>query len=186
MAGSSGDPGKVVVDKTMEQLGAMEIEHVIGKVAGKAAGKVAGVFVEPALWVIKGEPPDSVDVGLWGVGIVGGPIGTAAAFMTGVIKGLVDDAIKAQLEAVRSGEPVLYRKFIKPTIKYGIGGAFVNALTIGSKGGTAWMHPNGLWVYITDAKNRLIPDYKPAKAKNIMQPILPLVKSGDGFKFTSK
>ena len=47
-----------------------------------------------------------------------------------------------------------------------------------SKGGTAWEHPNGLWVYITDARGLLVCDYRPVVARKIYQPLLPLRPAG--------
>ena len=53
-------------------------------------------------------------------------------------------------------------------------------------GGTAWQHPNGLWVYITN-NDLLVPNFKPQKMTQIYRPVWPLQSMGGGkFRFTSK
>ena len=95
-------------------------------------------------------------------------------------KGIVDDDTRRRLSDARSSEPGQHRKFILPCVDYGWSGQGINAMTIASKGGTAWEHPNGLWAYIVDAKGRLVCNYRPQVAQQIYQPLLPLRPSGDG------
>lgn len=167
-------------------LGALSVEEVVGKGVGKTAGRVGGGLVQPAVWVVTGTTPDVVDIGLWGVGLTG-IFGAVAAGVTGIVKGLVDDHTATLLVPIRNGEPAKYRPFILPTTKYSsLAGQYINAMTIASKGGTAWMHKNGLWVYITDAKGRLVPDYKPNSYKELFQPTFPLQQISGGYAWASK
>lgn len=157
-------------------LGAISVEEVLGG----AAGKVGGAIVQPAIWVATGASPDAVDYGLYAVGLTG-IFGAVAAGATGIVKGLVEDHTEQQMISIRAAEPAKYRPFLLPTTEYsGWSGMYINAMTIASKGGTAWMHKNGLWVYIVDAKGRLVPDYKPSSYKKLFQPALPLKQSADG------
>ena len=59
-------------------------------------------------------------------------------------------------------------------------------MTIAGKGGTAWLHPNGLWVYLIDASGKLVVDFEPKTAVKIYQAKLPLepLKTG-GYRFSS-
>lgn len=174
------------VTNTGAFLGALSVEEVLGKSAGKTAGRVGGGLVQPAVWVVTGTKPDAVDVGLWGVGLTG-IFGAVAAGVTGIVKGIVDDHTAQLLVPIRNGEPAKYRPFILPTTEYsGMAGQFINAMTIASQGGTAWLHQNGLWVYLTDAKGRLVPDYKPNRCKKLFQPKLPLKRVSGGFEWTSR
>lgn len=140
----------------------------------------AGSLVSPAIWVLKGKAPDAVSFGLWGVGLIGDGLLGAAAAATGVVKSLVDNETDKELAAVRAAEPRKYAPFIKACVHYDYAGQGINAMTIASRGGTAWEHPNGLWVYITDATGKLVCDYRPAVATQIYQPLLPLRPTGDG------
>jgi len=56
----------------------------------------------------------------------------------------------------------------------------INATTIASKGGTAWKHPVGLWVYITDIRGYLISDFNPKSAIEIYRPKQPLKRANTG------
>ena len=147
----------------------------------KVAGKIAGAVVQPAVWVLdfaaNDAPPDGTDVSLWGLSLVSGPVGWAAA-ATGILKGAVDDRTRHLLEQARAAEPQERRKFMSACADYGWSGQGINAQTIASKGGTAWEHPNGLWVYITDARGLLVCDYRPVVARKIYQPLLPLRPAG--------
>lgn len=156
-----------------------------GQALGRGvAGKVAGGLVEPALWAVSDDGPDAVDVGLWGMGLLGGPLAIAGA-VTGLLRGVVDDQVQIGVDQAAACEPERYRKGIKSCHRYGSAGAFTNAMSIAAAGGTAWEHPNGTWVYIVDAKKRLVCDYQPAVAKRIFQPNLPLQPVPGGFKWST-
>lgn len=93
---------------------------------------------------------------------------------------MVDDDIDRKLRLVMDSEEPKYRQFIKPCYRYGLMAPQINAMTIASKGGTAWKHANGLWVYITDIRGYLIHDFRPRKAVMTYRPKNPLKKAYDG------
>lgn len=71
---------------------------------------------------------------------------------------------------------------------FGWAGPPINAQTIAGKGGVAWQHPNGLWVYLKleeNGKEVLVCDYKPKKATKIPGPDLPLRLQGKRFTWRS-
>ncbi len=153
--------------------------------AGKVGGVVGGVLLQPAVWIITGATPDKVDQGVYGLGVVATIVGSfslsIAAVCAGVLKGGIDDDIEKRLAEVKRSEKDLHRRFIRPCIHYSSwSGHGLNAMTIATKGGTAWMHPNGLWVYIADAKGKLIINYQPTKAIIVYHPILPLILGSNG------
>ena len=149
----------------------------------KTGYKIGGILVTPAVWVLnytaQGSNPDRVDIGLYAMGFFGATT-SVAAIGTGVVKAAVDDRIDAKLREVRLNEDSKYRKFIKPCYRYASMAPQINATTIASKGGTAWKHPNGLWVYITDIKGYLVNDYKPKVSVVIYQPNIPLKQGRNG------
>jgi hypothetical protein len=149
----------------------------------KVGQKVAGVIVTPAVWVLnystQGSTPDEIDVGLYATGFFGS-IASVAAIGTAVIKAAVDDDIDTKLREVQAGEDQRYRPFIKACYRYAMTAPQINAMTIASKGGTAWKHPNGLWVYITDIRGYLVNDFKPNKSVVTYRPKSPLVRGTNG------
>ncbi|MDH5409146.1 MAG: hypothetical protein OEY00_11105 [Gammaproteobacteria bacterium] len=149
----------------------------------KTGQKVAGVLVTPAIWVYnystKGSTPDKIDYGIYGMGFFGA-LSSAAAIPVGIVKALVDDDTGNKLRLIRNSEEQKYRPFILPCSQYSMNAPQINAQTIASKGGTAWRHPNGLWVYIVDANGHLVHDFKPKRAAIIYQPNLPLKKTSRG------
>ncbi len=149
----------------------------------KAGQKVAGVLVAPAVWALNyassGSKPGEVDVGLYAMGLFGS-IASVAAIVTGTMKAVVDDDIDRKLREVQASEDPRYAKFIKPCYRYGMMAPQINATTIASKGGTAWKHPNGVWVYITDIRGYLVHDFKPKTAVITYQPNNPLKKGNNG------
>jgi hypothetical protein len=157
----------------------------------KIGKKVAGKFLTPAVWAlnyaVNGKKPDNVDLGLYGVGLMGGSAGPAA-IATGIVKAAVDDDMEHRLKIARLSEDVKYRPTIFPCYHYGTAPPQINAMTIASSGGTAWQHPNGLWVYIlfNNGKELLhVPNFKPNKAIQVYQPVWPLQPKGEGrFVFT--
>ena len=158
--------------------------YTLDKAAFSLAGhKVGGVFVTPALWAINysehGNKPDGIDAGLYATGFLGA-FCSPAAIAVGTVKAIVDDDIDANLRQVQAGEDQLYRPFIKPCYKYSSSAPQINATVIASKGGTAWKHPNGLWVYITDKRGFLVNDFRPEKSIMTYGPKLPLEKGRNG------
>ena len=149
----------------------------------KTGKKLAGSLVTPAIWVYdyatQDAVPDNADVGIFLTGLAGGAA-APAAIATSVLKSIVDDDTARKVERVREGEPSKYRPFIKPCAIYASTPPAINAQTIASKGGTAWLHPNGVWVYITDARGYLVNDYNPAIAIKVYQPVHPISQTNNG------
>ncbi len=147
-------------------------------------------LITPAVWAlnyaVNGQTPDKVDVGLFGTGLFGGAAGPAA-IVTGVVKALVDDDMDQRLKATQMDEQPEYRLGIKAAYHFAFSPPAINAMTIASLGGTAWQHPNGLWVYITDQNNLMVPNFNPQRALRIYRPVWPLQPMGAGkFRFTGK
>jgi hypothetical protein len=146
----------------------------------KSGEKLAGNLVTPAIWVYNyvdsGATPDGADASIYATGLAGG-VAAPAAIATSMLKSVVDDDTARKVSAVRKGELPRYRPFIMPCSIYAPAPSVINAQTIASKGGTAWQHPNGIWVYITDARGRLVSDFKPKAAVKIYQPVTPLTKT---------
>ncbi len=159
---------KSITQSTLGTIASMGLE--------KAGQKVAGVLVTPAVWMLNhsvdGSKPGAVDVGLYASGFFSG----GAATIVGLFKSHVDDDMNRKLALIRKNEDPKYAPFIQNCYDYGSSPAGINAQTIASKGGTAWKHSTGLWVYITDAQGRMIKDFKPKSYVVIYQPKQPLVK----------
>jgi hypothetical protein len=156
----------------------------------KIGQKTAGKLLTPAVWAanyaVNGKIPDKVDLGLFGTGLLGGAAGPAS-IVTGIVKAVVDDDLEQKIKVVRRNEKPEFRKNIKAAYHFGSAPAAINAMTIASLGGTAWQHTNGLWVYITDDNNLLVPNFQPQKFIKIYRPVWPLQSMGAGkFRFTSK
>ena len=156
----------------------------------KIGQKMAGKLLTPAVWAlnytVNDKLPDKVDAGLFGAGLLGGATGPAA-IVTGVVKAVIDDDLEQRLKAVRKDEKPEHSKSIKAAYHFGSAPAGINAQTIASLGGTAWQHPNGLWVYITVGKDLLVANYKPQRATRVYRPVWPLQSMGGGkFRFTAK
>lgn len=149
----------------------------------KTGQKIGGVLVTPAVWVLnystQGTTPDEIDAGLYAAGFFG-VVASVGAITTGVVKAVVDDDIDTKLREIQAGEEAKYRPFIKACNRYGMNAPQINATTIASKGGTAWKHPNGLWVYITDINGHLVNNFKPKNAVMVYRPHLPLKQSRNG------
>lgn len=153
----------------------------------RTASGVAGAAVQPVVWIVdnraNGTAPDEVDVGLWVFGLFGA-FAAGAAFVTGIVKAFVDDDTKRKLEEVRRSEPAGRGKFVHACVnRGGQRRQFNNAQKVAMAGGTAWMHSNGLWVFITDACGRLIVDYDPSRADEILRPTLPLKDIRGGYQY---
>jgi len=155
----------------LEKMGLKTLGHVVGKV------------VTPAIWVWDyskdGKLPDKTEVGLFGFGVlVEGAEGPALAVE--FLKAAIDDDIENKLKQVRQDEEPQYRKFIKACYNYGMSPPLINAQTIATRGGTAWRHKNGLWVYIEDIHGHPVANFKPHNAVAVFQPDMPLRTDGNG------
>jgi hypothetical protein len=180
---------KFIMDKTVQAIENHKniIQSTSSTIASmglsKVGQKTGGALVTPAVWVLnyadKGSIPDKLDAGLYGMGFLGS-IASVAAISVGTVKAIVDDDIDTRLRDVQNTEDPKYQAFIQPCYRYAMNPPQINATTIASKGGTAWQHANGLWVYIMDAKGRLVHDFKPKKYIQIYRPKMPLTKSRSG------
>lgn len=175
------DQNKNLISSLSQPLAVIGLEKIGQKVAGK--------LLTPAVWAmnyaVNGATPDKIDVGLAGFGLMGGAAGPAA-IVTGIVKAVFDDDMAAKLKVVRLDEEPKFRTFIIPCYNYSAAPPRISALNIASQGGTAWQHPNGLWVYIRDAQGRLVPNFKPNRFKQTYRPVWPLQSMGGGkFRFTS-
>ena len=121
------------------------------KKLGKLGGFAASAVVQPLVWAYQGNTGDDWDKILFGLGLL--PPFTIAAGIMGIWKGIIDDNIRQKLEQVHASEPSYLSNAILPASTYGGSGPGINAQTIASRGGVAWQHPNGLWVYIKLEKN---------------------------------
>jgi hypothetical protein len=135
--------------------------------------KIAGVLVTPATWTLNyvadGSKPSAVDLGIWASGFLSAP----AAIVTGFLKAAVDDDINRKLALIQAKEPSKSARFIKACYNFGAAPPAINAMTIANSGGTAWITSVGLWVYITDARDRLVADYVPKEFVTLYRPCKP-------------
>lgn len=168
----------------------LKIQGSSGAVASMAIGKTSakslGPYVTPAVWALNytvdGSKPDTMDVGIFAVGL-SSTVAAIPATVVSLFKATVDDKTNQELHLVRLGEEQKYRRFIFPCSIFAMNPPAINALTIASKGGTAWQHPNGLWVYILDANGYLVHDFRPRNFAKLYQPEMPLSRGKNG-KFT--
>jgi hypothetical protein len=148
----------------------------------KTSAKALGNWVTPAVWAlnyqVNGAKPDAVDWGLWGLSW--STIMALPATIVGLFKATVDDKTNSEVRQVKLLEGPKYAPFILPCATYSYNPPAINAMEIASKGGTAWRHSNGVWVYIVDAKGRLVADYRPKNYAVVYQPKLPLSKGKNG------
>ncbi|WP_299592921.1 hypothetical protein [uncultured Microbulbifer sp.] len=153
------------------------IQTISGTIASigleQTGKKIAGALITPATWAVnyaaEGSKPGAVDVGIWATGFLSAP----AAIATGLTKAVVDDDTQQKLQKVRSKEPSKYSQYIVPCSTYSFSAPEIAAMTIASKGGTAWVSNIGLWVYISDANNNLVADYQPTDFLKVYRPKKP-------------
>jgi hypothetical protein len=171
---NSSNTGKHIT----QTVASVTLTELLKKGGRAALGNTAGALVEPAVWVLSGKAPQPGDVALWGggtvVGILGGVIGGVAVAATGLIKSLVEDNEDKIIAAAIQAEPAQVRPFITSVRAYGTSGRGIVASTIASHGGVAWRVGPATWVFIRDAKGRLICDYKPKFSYETYGPVLPL------------
>lgn len=170
-----------IASLTLERLA--EGARTAGR-SGTARGLgVAGALVTPAVWVLQGEAPTSSEAAFWGlttvVGAVGGAIGTGAAAVTGLVKAHFEDREDQAIAEAVANEPARFRPFIRSVRHYsGWSGRGIEAMTIASHGGVCWRVGRSIWVYLRDAEDRLICDYRPAHCYEVYGPVLPLRITG--------
>jgi len=146
----------------------------------KVGQKVAGVMVTPAVWVLNysadGSTPDKMDAAIYTAGFVS----AGASIITGVLKAVVDDDLSNKIAEAQKKEDSKFSPFIQGCHKYAMTPPAVTAMTIASKGGTAWRHPNGVWLYVTDARGYLVSDFMPKVYVEVYRPKSPLKKEKNG------
>jgi hypothetical protein len=154
------------------------VEAAATRVAGKIIGKVAGMTVQPVIWMANPESdPDGMDVGIW----LAGAVAAGPALVTGLVKAMVDDRTLEMLREVRQSEPKEFGPGIRPCTEYNEWvGPSINATLVPGEGGTAWLHPNGLWVYLVDPSDDALLLYEPKVAQEIRSPELPLQVNAEG------
>jgi hypothetical protein len=147
-------------------------------VAGTVIGKVAGMTVQPVTWLVDPESdPDVMDVGIW----LTGSVAAAPSVVVGLVKAMVDDSTLELLKEVRKSEPKSVGSGIRPCTEYNEWvGPSINATKIPGAGGTAWLHTNGLWVYMVDPRDNTPVIYEPKVAREIRTPVLPLQAGQSG------
>jgi len=164
---------KNLIQSAGGSIASMGLDHV--------GQKVGGVLVTPAVWALNhgtsGAVPDEADIGIYAAGF----LSAGASISVGLLKAHVDDDMNRKLMEVQRNEQSQWAPYIKNCYHFGSSAAAINAQIIASKGGTAWRHPNGLWVYITDARGRMIKDFKPKVYVIIYQPKEPLVRKNGKF-----
>ncbi len=146
----------------------------------KVGQKTAGVLVTPAVWVLNysadGSKPSGVDAGIYASGFLSAGASVAVSLM----KSVLDDDLQRKFEMATKSEPPKYAPFIKTCYHFASNPQLINAQRIASKGGTAWMHSNGLWLYITDSRGNMVADYKPKSAVKVYQPVYPFQRNNNG------
>lgn len=146
----------------------------------KAGQKVGGVLVTPAVWVLNysvdGSAPDKMDAAIYATAF----ISAGASIVTGALKAVIDDDLNKKIMEAQKKEDGKFSPFIKACYRYAATPPAVNAMTIANKGGTAWRHPNGVWLYITDANGHLVSDFQPNIYVEILRPKTPLRKKKSG------
>lgn len=90
------------------------------------------------------------------------------------MKAAVEDHEDKEIANAAQKEPEKYLPFITSVRNYGASGRGIVAMTVANHGGVTWRVGKATWVCITDAKGRLVCDYRPAFAYEIYGPELPL------------
>ncbi|ARU29188.1 hypothetical protein [Cellvibrio sp. PSBB006] len=164
---------KNLIQSAAGSIASMGLDH-----AGK---KIGGILVTPAVWALNhsatGAQPDKTDVGIYATGF----LSAGASVAVGLLKAHVDDDMNKKLTEVQKKENSKWSPYIKNCYHFSSSAPAISAQIIASNGGTAWKHPNGLWVYITDARGRMVKDFKPNVYVVIYQPKEPLIRKNGKF-----
>lgn len=166
-------------------VAAFNVERAIGGIAGG----IVGLSVQPAAWYITGTGPDAADAFIYGVGfagLAGGAVLAGAGTIAGFVKAGMDDYVGSLVYEARQSEPEAVRSGIVGTDDWGFWAVnnATTAMQIAGKGGVAWKHPNGAYVYIKDDAGLPICDYQPKVYSEIFRPKIPLQRNGDGVVYT--
>ena len=157
-------------------VAAESISRVLG---GGVRGGLAGLVVQPAVWVATGSGPDAGDAFIYGTGAVGvfaGSLVAIPAIITGAIKAAVDDHTQTLVDEAKLGERQQVRNGILPVGDYDFWASarHIQSMEIASRGGVAWQHPNGAYMFIKDANGYPVADFRPNVYSRIYHPHLPL------------
>lgn len=167
----------------------------VEKAIGGTAGGITGLVVQPVAWYITGTAPDAADAFIYGsgfAGLAGGAclastiILAAPGIVAGGVKAGMDDYVGSLVAEVRQSEPEAVRSGIVGADEWGFWAAnnSTTAMRIAGKGGVAWKHPNGAYVYIRDNAGVPICDYQPQVYSEIYRPKIPLQRNGNGVVYT--
>ena len=162
------------------EVAAFSVAKALG---GGVRGGAAGLVVQPVVWAVTGNGPDAADAFIYGtgaVGVVAGAIVAAPAIVTGVLKNAVDDWNDSLLAEARADEPRAVRGGVTKADDFSFFASMnhIQAMTIASKGGVCWQHPNGVYCYLEDADGFAVCDYLPRRWKCLYRPNLPLTRNG--------
>lgn len=166
------------------------IQTVSGTVAAigleKTGNSVAGNIITPAVWALnyaaKGSTPNEIDLSIYGLGFLNGPVGIAM----GLVKAYMDDDIAQKVEEIKLRQSAKYRDYIFPVQSYRNFPPFIVALKVAEHGGTAWQGHNEQWVFVTDSRGIMVSDYKPVGAVKVIRPVYPFVEDNGKFKICSR
>ena len=152
---------------------------------------IAGLVVQPVVWAVSGNGPDAGDAFIYGMGAIGvaaGAILAIPAAVTGMVKAVVDDHIQGLVDAAKLDEPQAVRGgiFCVDEYSFAASGGHIQAMTIAGKGGVAWEHPNGVYLFMRDAAELPVCDYRPRSFKTLYKPLIPLQPAGDSVRWTSQ
>lgn len=180
--GSSSDNAQLFI-------AALNVERAVGHLAGDLAGGVAGLAVQPAAWYVTGTGPDAADAFIYGTGfaaLAGGALLAGAGTVAGFVKAGVDDYVSTLVADARLSEPEAMRSGICATDEFDFWASnnHTTAMRIANKGGVAWKHSNGVYVYIKDNEGLPICDYAPQSYVEIYRPKIPLQRNGTGVLWT--
>jgi len=143
----------------------------------KLGKSTASKLIAPAVWTIdfaaNNKKPDELDISLYILGLLAWPAAVSAT-VTGLMKSAVDDNTAMKLREVQAAEGSPYSDYIFSCSSYALHAPNITAQKIAALGGTAWQHPNGLWVFIVDAEENFVMDYIPKNWNILYQPIYPL------------
>lgn len=168
-------------------VAAIAVEAAIGG----ARGSVAGLAVQPVVWVVTDTVPDAGDAFTYVATGIGGLVSLGWAvpgIVTGVIKAAVDDHTQTLVDEAKQDEPGHVRAGMYPLGDYSFwaSGGHIQAMTIATAGGVVWQHPNGAYIFVKDANDLLVCDYRPQRSQRIYRPLLPLQRAGNGVRWTSR
>ncbi|MFP7672583.1 hypothetical protein ACG74X_04405 [Marivita sp. S0852] len=187
-------PGDNSATNAAVTVAAFSVEYAInGKLSmagGLSRGGVAGLAVQPVVWAVTGTGPDAADAFIYGVGAAGACAGWVLAvpsIATGFVKALIDDHTAGLVAEAKQDEPEAVRGGIYGTDDYSFWSSnnHITAMTIASYGGVAWKHENGAYLFIKDASDTLVCDYRPRSFQCVYRPVIPLRVNGDRVMWTS-